>query len=421
MRVERALLPPLDAKTVKALRGFLPPEASVKNPVDMIASADAASYEQALRLLLADKNVDAVIVIFVPPLVTGAPEVARSILAAGAGSKKPILSCFMGSHGVPESLRSLNEGHIPSYAFPEAAARTLARAVHYGIWRGTPAGKVPSLSGINAERGPAVIDRALSAPAGDGWLAPEELAELMAAYGIRSAGARSAANRGEAAVVAKSVGFPVVLKVKSADVIHKTDVGGVKLGIKTEEEAARAFDEIRAGLAKAKPGARFEGVTVERMVVGGIETIVGMTRDPLFGPVVLFGLGGVAVELLHDVSVRVAPLTDRDADEMIRSIRGFPLLEGYRGAAPANVSSLLDVLHRVSRLAIDLPEVLELDLNPVLAFPGDTPCLALDARVKVGRVVPVVGPGSGPGTGVKTADSNSKSTRVPAASAATRR
>jgi acetyl coenzyme A synthetase (ADP forming)-like protein len=415
------LLPPLDAKTVKALRGFLAPEASVKNPVDMIASADAASYEQALRLLLADKNVDAVIVIFVPPLVTGAPEVARSILAAGAGSKKPILSCFMGSHGVPESLRSLNEGHIPSYAFPEAAARTLARAVHYGIWRGTPAGKVPTLSGINAARGRAVIDRALSAPAGDGWLAPEELAELMAGYGIRSAGARSAANRGEAAVVAKSVGFPVVLKVKSADVIHKTDVGGVKLGIKTEEEAARAFDEIRASLAKAKPGARFEGVTVERMVVGGIETIVGMTRDPLFGPVVLFGLGGVAVELLHDVSVRVAPLTDRDADEMIRSIRGFPLLEGYRGAAPANVSSLLDVLHRVSRLAIDLPEVLELDLNPVLAFPGDTPCLALDARVKVGRVVPVVGPGSVPGAGVKTADSNSKSTRVPAAPAATRR
>lgn len=424
-------LPPLDAKTVKALRGFLVPEASVKNPVDMIASADAASYEQALRLLLADKNVDAAIVIFVPPLVTGAPEVARSILAAGAGSKKPILSCFMGSHGVPESLRSLNEGHIPSYAFPEAAARTLARAVHYGIWRGTPAGKVPTLSGINAVRGRAVIDRALSAAnaaaastgtagSGEGWLAPEDLAELMAAYGIRSAGARSAGNRGEAAVVAKSVGFPVVLKVKSPDVIHKTDVGGVKLGIKTEEEAARAFDEIRASLAKAKPGARFEGVTVERMVAGGIETIIGMTRDPLFGPVVLFGLGGVAVELLHDVSVRVAPLTDRDADEMIRSIRGFPLLEGYRGAAPANVNSLLDVLHRVSRLAIDLPEVLELDLNPVLAFPGDTPCLALDARVKVGRVAPIAGPGPGP-AGAKTADPHSKATRVPAVSAATRR
>ena len=433
-------LPSLESKTVKALRGFLAPEASVKNPVDMIASADAASYEQALRLLLADKNVDAVIVIFVPPLVTGAQEVARSILAAGAGSKKPILSCFMGSHGVPESLRSLNEGHIPSYAFPEAAARTLARAVHYGVWRGTPAGKVPTLSGINAARGRAVIDRALStapstgvtaagapgagaAGSGEGWLPPEELAELMAAYGIRSAGARSAANRGEAAVVAKNVGFPVVLKVKSPDVIHKTDVGGVKLGIKTEEEAARAFDEIRASLAKAKPGARFEGVTVERMVAGGIETIVGMTRDPMFGPVVLFGLGGVAVELLHDVSVRVAPLTDRDADEMIRSIRGFPLLDGYRGAAPANISSLLDVLHRVSRLAIDMPEILELDLNPVLAFPGDTPCLALDARVKVGRVPPVPAVAGGPDSaaGAKTADPNSKSARVPAASAATRR
>ncbi|MGH7681190.1 MAG: acetate--CoA ligase family protein [Candidatus Eiseniibacteriota bacterium] len=427
-------LPSLDAKTVKALRGFLPPEASVKNPVDMIASADAASYEQALRLLLADRNVDSVIVIFVPPLVTGAQEVARSILAAGAGSKKPILSCFMGSHGVPESLKSLSEGHIPSYAFPEAAAHTLARAVRYGVWRETPAGKTPVLSGIQPTKGRAVIDRALSTlPAGaaapipaERWLAPDELAELMGAYGIRSAGARAAANRGEAAVVAKTVGFPVVLKVKSPDAIHKTDVGGVRLGIKTEEEAARAFDEIRAALAKAKPGARFEGVTVERMVAGGIETIVGMTRDPLFGPVVLFGLGGVAVELLHDVSVRVAPLTDRDADEMVRGIRGYPLLQGYRGTAPANVASLLDLLHRVSRLAIDLPEILELDLNPVLAFPGDAPCIALDARVKVGPIAPVAPipvPGSeGLDSSVaRPEEATSKPNRVPATSSATRR
>jgi len=412
----------------------------------MIASADAASYEQALRLLLADKNIDAVIVIFVPPLVTGAPEVARSILSAGAASKKPILSCFMGSHGVPESLKSLNEGHIPSYAFPEAAARTLARAAHYGVWRGTPPGKTPALSGIQPTKARSVIDRALAAltPAAGGtsagaaaspgagaggaaerWLTPDELAEVMGAYGIRSAGARAAANRGEAAVVAKAVGFPVVLKVKSPDVIHKTDVGGVKLGIKSEEEAARAFDEIRVALAKAKPGARFEGVTVERMVAGGIETIVGMTRDPLFGPVVLFGLGGVAVELLHDVSVRVAPLTDRDAEEMLRSIRGYPLLQGYRGAPAANTASLLDVLHRVSRLAIDLPEILELDLNPVLAFPGDAPCIALDARVKVGTVAASPPGGAGPkgsdSGGAKAQELNSKSHRAPAASSATRR
>ncbi len=423
-------LPSLDPKTVKALRGFLPAEASVKNPVDMIASADAASYEQALRLLLADRNVDSVIVIFVPPLVTGAPEVARSILAGGAGSKKPILSCFMGSHGVPEGLRSLNEGHIPSYAFPEAAARTLARAVKYGIWRGTPAGKVPTLTGIDSARARSVIDQALAdggaapgvaapgAETAERWLAPDALAQLLAAYGIRSAGARPALNRGEAAVVAKSVGFPVAMKVKSADVIHKTDVGGVRLGIKSEEEAARAFDEIRAALMKAKPGARFEGVTIERMVPGGIETIVGMTRDALFGPVVLFGLGGVAVELLHDVSVRVAPLTDRDADEMIRGIRSYPLLEGYRGAPPANTESLLDLLHRVSRMAIEQPEILELDLNPVLVFHGSTPCVALDARLKLGR--PTAGPAPEPALAAGGGASSSKPGRFPAASSASK-
>jgi acetyl coenzyme A synthetase (ADP forming)-like protein len=379
-------LPSLDPKTVKALRAFLPAEASVRNPVDMIASADAPSYEKALKLLVADKNVDAVIVIFVPPLVTGAQEVARAILAGAAGSKKPILSCFMGSHGVPESLRSLSEGHIPSYAFPEAAARTLARTVQYGVWRAAPAGKVPSLSGIDFARGRAAIARALTGVAPDAqpvWMDAALRQDLFDAYGIRTTRDRVAGNRGEAAALAKSIGFPAVMKVKSPDVVHKTDVGGVKLGLRTEEEAARAFDEIRSALAAAEPRARFEGVTVERMLAGGVETIVGMTRDPSFGPVVLFGLGGVAVELLRDVSVRVAPLTDRDAEEMVREIRGHPLLEGYRGMPPTNLASLLELLHRVSRMATENPEILELDLNPVLVFHGDAPCIAIDARLRL--------------------------------------
>ena len=371
-------LPALSSKTTKALRAFLPAEASVRNPVDMIASAGAESYQKALSLLVADENVDAVIVIFVPPLVTGAPAVARAILAGGKGSRKPILSCFMGSHGVPESLKSLNEGHIPSYAFPEAAARTLARVAEYGRWRASEPGTVPKLRNVNT-----TVAREIIAGASPGWLPPDSLARLLQAYGITTPGLRTAANRGEAAVAAKQIGFPVVMKVKSPDVVHKTDVGGVKLGLRTEEDAARAFDEIRASLTQKKPDARFEGVTVEPMVAGGIETIVGMTRDPLFGPVVLFGLGGVAVELLRDVSVRVAPITDRDAEEMLGEIRGAPLLDGYRGAPPVHKTSLLDLLHRVSRLAIDHPEILELDLNPVVAFPGTKAALVLDARVRV--------------------------------------
>jgi acetate---CoA ligase (ADP-forming) len=396
-------LPALAPKTVKALRAFLPAEASVRNPVDMIASASAESYRKALALLVADENVDAVIVIFVPPLVTGAPDVAKAILAGGKGSKKPILSCFLGSHGVPESLRSLNEGHIPSYAFPEAAARTLARVAKYGRWRSADPGSVPKLRNVNsalareilksaAEKLPALAEGAEN-DAGLGWLPPELIVPLLGAYGIGTPGLKTAANRGEAAAAAKQIGFPVAIKVKSPDVVHKTDVGGVKLNLRTEEEAARAFDEIRISLRKALPDARFDGVTVEPMVMGGIETIVGMNRDPLFGPVVLFGLGGVAVELLRDVSVRVAPLTDRDAAEMLGEFRGAPLLDGYRGAPPVNKGSLLDLLHRVSRLAVENPEVMELDLNPVVAFPGEKPALVLDARVRIGSPAATSGPG----------------------------
>ncbi|TMQ47502.1 MAG: acetate--CoA ligase family protein, partial [Candidatus Eisenbacteria bacterium] len=375
----------LEQKTVKALKEFLSPAASVRNPVDMIASADAPSYQRALGLLVTDKNVNAVIVIFVPPLVTGAQEVAGAILAGSAGSKVPVLSCFMGSHGVPESLRSLQEGHIPSYAFPEAAARTLARAVSYGVWRKKPPGSVPTIPDLNSDRARETVAKALEgAKAGESrWMTSDQVEELLRAYGIRTSGARTATNRGEAAMVARSIGFPVAMKVRSPEILHKTDVQGVRLDLKTDEEAARAFDEIRTALARSNPSARFQGVTVERMIVGGVETIVGMTRDPSFGPVVVFGLGGVAVELLHDVSLRVAPLTDRDAEEMLREIRGFPILDGYRSTPKSNVSSLLDLIHRVSRLASDQEEVAELDLNPVVVFPGEAPCVAVDARVRL--------------------------------------
>jgi len=213
------------------------------------------------------------------------------------------------------------------------------------------------------------------------WMEGGAAAELFGAYGVRTSGARPAGNRGEAASVAKSLGFPVAMKVRSSDVVHKTEVQGVRLNLRTEEEAARAFDEIRIALNRANPKARFEGVTVERMMGGGVETIVGVTRDPSFGAIVLFGQGGVEAELLRDVSVRVAPLTDRDAEEMVREIRGFPLLDGYRGAPKANVDSVVELIHRVSRLATEQEEVAELDLNPVLVFPGDEPCMALDARV----------------------------------------
>jgi acyl-CoA synthetase (NDP forming) len=359
-------LPELAPATVKALRAFLPAEASVKNPVDMIASANAPSYEKALRLLVADESVDSVIVIFVPPLVTGAMTWRGAILAGGKGSVEadPLLLHGIARHsGEPEVPQ---RGTHSVLCIPEAAARTVARVAKYGVWREGRPGEVPKLKGVDSANARAAIERSLP----DGWVAPGALQEILQAYGIRTPDLRAAANRGEAASAAKAIGFPVAIKVKSPDVVHKTDVGGVKLGLASEEEAARAFDEIKASLAKAMPKARFEGVTVEAMVAGGIETIVGMSRDPLFGPVVLFGLGGVSVEVLRDITVRVAPITDRDAEEMVSEIRGSALFKGYRGAPPVNTAPLLDLLHRVSRLAIEQPEIQELDLNPVVVFLG---------------------------------------------------
>jgi len=279
---------------------------------------------------------------------------------------------------------SLQEGHIPSYSFPEAAAHTLARAVAYGAWRNTPPGKIPNVAGVDQERGRQAIARDLASSKGESrWMESALMNELFTAYGIRTSATRPAKSRGEAASVAKSVGFPVALKVRSPEVLHKTDVGGVRLNLRSEAEVAQAFDGIREALSRSKPEARFDGVTVEPMVQGGVETIVGMTRDPSFGPVVLFGLGGVAVELLRDVSLRVAPLTDNDAEEMVREIGGYPLLNGYRGAPVSNVASVVDLLHRVSRLASDHPEIMELDLNPVVVFHGDAPCIAIDARLRL--------------------------------------
>ncbi len=405
-------LPALEPKTVKALRAFLPVEASTRNPVDMIASANAESFEKAVRLLHADKNVDSVIVIFVPPLVTGAQEVAKAILKGAEGATKPILSCFMGSHGVPESLKSLQSGHIPSYSFPESAAQALARVVEYGVWRNGPVGETPVLSGIDRGRAEKAIAEARATMPGGGkdggWMPAGPMSELLGAYGIRLNVARIATKRGESAALAKSIGFPVVMKLRSPQVVHKSDIGGVRLNVRSEEEAAQVFDELQAVLQKAKPGAVFEGVSVEGMLSGGVETIIGMTRDPAFGPIVLFGLGGIAVELLRDVQVRLAPLTDTDAEEMIRKIRGYPLLDGFRGAPKVNEASLLDLLHRVSLLASDHAELLELDLNPVLALPGDAPSIALDARVRLGAPPAKAAPVANAATASATAGASAR-------------
>jgi len=348
-----------------------------------------------VRLLVGDPNVDAVLAIYVPPIVTTPVEVASAILrGAQAGARalaereaaaKPVLSCFMGAHGVPEGMRSLQQGHIPSYPFPESAAMALAHAVRYARWRVAPEGTEPAFADLDVSAARDVVQRAARrATVGDvAWLSAEEVRDLLGAAGLPRVPEELCLTAGEAAQAAKRVGFPVAVKLASRTLTHKTDVGGVMLALRTEEEVRKAFAEIGRRLDAKGLRAQMEGVTVQPMVDEGVEVIVGMSQDPSFGPVLMFGLGGVYVEVLRDVAFRVCPVTDRDARELIRDVRGFRLLEGWRGSPPSDTLALEQVVLRVAQLVKALPQIQEMDLNPVKVLAGGRGCVIVDARVAV--------------------------------------
>jgi len=359
----------------------------------MSASAAPQSFEQAVRLVAGDPGVDALLVLYVPPIVTRPLDVARAIVrgneAAQADARavgappKPLLSCFMGSHGVPEGLQSLQQGHIPSYAFPESAAIALARAVRHGRWRETPEGQTPRFDDVDRAGASRLITTALARTRpGDGvWLDPLEARALLAAYRIATPEVVLATSAGAAAAAAERLGYPVAIKLVSPTITHKSDVGGVVLDVRDGTAARGAFDRIAGRLDALGKRPEMAGVTVQPMAGEGVEAILGMTRDPSFGPLIMFGLGGVQAELVHDVVFRVNPLTDRDAVEMVRGIRGARLFEGYRGAPQSDRAALEEVILRLSQLAGEQPQVAEMDLNPLMVRGVGRGCVALDARV----------------------------------------
>lgn len=376
-------LPSLSPATDAALRRFLPEEASTKNPVDMIASASADSYEKALRLLLADDKVDAALVLFVPPIVTEAQGVAEAILRAAAGATKPVLTCFLGTHGIPQALSSLRLGKIPSYSFPEAAAIALSRAVRYGRWLARPQGSFPERLEVSVDKARLALAGPRSSDETGRWLEPDRVRDLLTAYGIRTLETVLAHDPAQAAEAAERIGFPVALKLASRSITHKSDVGGVILGLRDGALVRAAFEQIQNRLSALDRLSEMDGVVVQPMLQGGLETFLGMAQDPSYGPLLGFGIGGVNVEVWKDVVFRVHPLADNDAQDMLEQIRGRKLLEGYRGAPPADQAALVDVLLRVSRMVGDLPEIQELDINPLLALPPGQGAIALDARVRV--------------------------------------
>lgn len=383
-------LPRLSDATRATLASFLPPTAGLTNPVDLIASAGPDDYRRAVELLLASGEVDALIVIYIPldwsnlEAVAGAigEGVARGRAARPAGAATtPVLLCWMGEEGT-EAPASLAEARLPCYAYPETPARVLAHLAAYAERRAQPPGMIPDFDDADWPAAREACRRAL-AERGAGWLSAEETRAVLGAARAPLPPGGVARTADEAAALACRIGFPVALKLASRQLVHKTELGGVRLNLADEAAVRRAFEEVRERLAREGRLDAMDGALVQPMVAGGVEVMAGVVQDPLFGPLIAFGLGGVHVEILGDVRFRVTPLTDRDAAEMVRGIKGIRLLEGYRGHPPADLDALEELLLRLSRLVEEAPEIAELDLNPVFALPPGRGCCIADARIRV--------------------------------------
>lgn len=369
----------LTPETQARLRAILPDEASVRNPVDMIASATSESYRSALDRVLADPQVDAAIAAFVPPLGIRQIDVAQSIVEARRQhADKPVLAVLMGREGLPEGRAQLHEAGIPAYIFPESAARALAAMYRYRRWLDRPVAE-PRAFDVDRARAARVLERARAD--GRAGLLEHEALEVFEAYGIPTVPHRVADDEDAAVAAADELGYPVVVKVLSPGIVHKTDVGGVRVNLGSADEVRAAVRAIGRALDAASLGEEGRAWLVERFVTGGKETIVGMSLDPSFGPVLMFGLGGIYVEALGDVAFRIQPVTADDARDMIGSLRGRRMLEGVRGEPASDLEALVEVIQRVSQLVGDHHEIAELDINPLLALP-DGAC-AVDARIRL--------------------------------------
>ena len=381
----------LTADTEEKLRSELPEEASVKNPVDLIASATPESYEFALDCVFADPNVDAAIASFVPPLGIQTKDVAQALVRVNERHPdKPLLAVLMGREGLPAGLAELHDARIPAYIFPESAARALA-----GMWRfrrhtAKAPGKLVTFD-ADDDTVSQIIDDTLER--GQVKLTEPDALRVLEAYQIPTVPWRFVSRQGtqslapKVAEAAVELGFPVAIKVVSPSVIHKTEVGGVVLSLRNKTEVERAVREmvkrVDEGGQKGgrETGDGLDGILVQQMASGGTETIVGLTRMPRVGALVMFGMGGIYVEVMKDVVLRLTPLLDTDAEEMIREVKMYRLLEGVRGEPPRDRTALSQAILRLSQLAERHPRIIEMDINPLIAL--EQGALAIDARIQV--------------------------------------
>lgn len=382
-------VPELSAAVQDSLARFLPVAAGRGNPVDMIASAGPDHYRQAVEVVLGSGEVDALVVIYIPVGLSETEAIVQALrqgvsAARHAGAAgRPVLTCIMSADGTRTQL-DLGSERVPSYVFPEAPARVLAKAAAYADWRASPLGVVPSFDDMDLAVARHICEAA--AQEGPRWLSADETRRLLEAARLPVAPGGVARTPEEAVQITQSLGGPVAVKLASQQLVHKTDIGGVHLNLANVDSVRNAFNAIRERLAADNQLSAFDGVLVQPMVAGGVEVMVGVTQDQQFGPLIAFGLGGIHVEILADVCFRAAPLTDRDAAAMVRGIRGYRLLQGYRGHPPADIPALEELLLRISRLVDEVHSISELDLNPVFALSPGQGCRIVDARVRIAPI-----------------------------------
>jgi acetyl coenzyme A synthetase (ADP forming)-like protein len=378
------LLPQPSEEMIGKLKSVVKRDISFHNPLDTTAGADAEEFRSILRLLADDGDCDAVLSIFIPPVVANMEAFEASIGDVAQyfwKQGKPLLACFLGERGVKAKLGSGGR-FVPTYPFPEEAISALSKAVEYAEMRQKPTGEIPEFTGIKKDQARDIVGKAMTRSTQRPlWMTPQEISGLLTCYGMHFIETITAETPTEAAAAAAKIGFPVAVKLDSSTITHKSDVGGVVLGISSRDEVKQAFNDIRARLKKDGRENEMQGVVIQKMINEGIEAIVGVTQDPLFGPLIMFGSGGVYAELMKDVVLRLQPISDLDAREMIDSIKMASLFKGFRGSPPADIGAIQDLLLRLSAMVEDIPNIAELDFNPVKVMPQGKGYHIVDARI----------------------------------------
>jgi len=372
---------PFSQKTVQSLKKILPSTGSSNNPVALISDAQYNRYEASLREILNDKNVHSSIVILTPTAITDVEKIACSIVKVSREYKKPILCCFLGVYDVSRGIEILEENRIPAYRFPESAARVLSEMARYTWWLERPRTGIKKFK-VNRSRARKIIEAVKEEKRHS--LLEQEAYQVLEAYNFPVIQSTIVRNEKEALALASKIGFPVVLKIVSPDILHKFDYGGVKLNLKNQKEVRQAYHEILENVRTKKPKARITGIIVENMAPPGREIILGMNRDPQFGPILMFGMGGIYVEAFEDVTFRLAPITELTATMMIKKTKTYNILNGFRGGPVYDIQAVEECLKRLSQLVSDFDEIKELDINPLIVHEKGKGCTIVDARIILG-------------------------------------